>query len=71
MTHFLAVRDVGRARASYADVLGGRVVTEESPCIVRLAQGLGDYEPGRRAPRPRGGMLSACPTRHRAGSRAS
>jgi hypothetical protein len=37
MTHFLAVRDVRRARAFYADVLGGRVVMGENPCIVRLA----------------------------------
>jgi catechol 2,3-dioxygenase-like lactoylglutathione lyase family enzyme len=37
MTHLLAVRDVRRARAFYADVLGGRVVMEENPCIVRLA----------------------------------
>jgi hypothetical protein len=46
MTHFLAVRDVGRARASYADVLGGRVVTEESPCIVRLANSWVIMNPG-------------------------
>jgi catechol 2,3-dioxygenase-like lactoylglutathione lyase family enzyme len=37
MTHFLAVRDVRRARAFYADVLGGRVAMAENPCIVRLA----------------------------------
>jgi catechol 2,3-dioxygenase-like lactoylglutathione lyase family enzyme len=37
MTHLLTVRDVRRARAFYADVLGGRVVMEENPCIVRLA----------------------------------
>jgi hypothetical protein len=34
MTHLLAVRDVGRARAFYTEVLGGRVVMEENPCIV-------------------------------------
>jgi catechol 2,3-dioxygenase-like lactoylglutathione lyase family enzyme len=37
MTHFLTVRDVRRPRAFYADLLGGRVVIEENPCIVRLA----------------------------------
>jgi hypothetical protein len=37
MTHFPTVRDVRRARAFYADVLGGRVVMEENPCIDRLA----------------------------------
>jgi hypothetical protein len=36
MTPLLAVRDVRRARASYAGVLGGRLVMEENPCIVRL-----------------------------------
>jgi hypothetical protein len=33
MTHFLAVRDVRRARAFYADVLGRRVVMKENPCM--------------------------------------
>ena len=37
MTHFLTVRDVRHARGFYADRLGGRVVMEETPCIVRLA----------------------------------
>jgi hypothetical protein len=37
MTHFPAVGDVRRARAVYADVLGGRLVMEENPCIVRPA----------------------------------
>jgi len=37
MTHFLIVRDVARSRAFYADVLGGQVVLEENPCIVKLA----------------------------------
>lgn len=36
MTQLLAVRGVRRARALYADVLAGRVVMEENPCIVRL-----------------------------------
>ena len=37
MTHLLTVRDFRRPRAFYADVLGGRVVMEENPCILRLA----------------------------------
>ena len=37
ITHFPAVRDVRPARAFYADVLGGRVVMEENPCIVTIA----------------------------------
>ena len=38
LTHFLTVRDVARSRSFYADVLGGQVVLEENPCIVRLAK---------------------------------
>ena len=37
LTHFLTVADVDRARAFYADVLGGQVVLERSPAIVKLA----------------------------------
>lgn len=37
VTHFLTVADVARSRAFYTDVLGGTVVLEENPCIVRLA----------------------------------
>ena len=37
VTHFLTVRDVARSRTFYAGVLGGQVVIEENPCIVKLA----------------------------------
>ncbi|WUI00800.1 VOC family protein [Spirillospora sp. NBC_00431] len=37
LTHFLTVRDVARSRAFYADVLGGEVVLEENPAIVKVA----------------------------------
>ena len=37
MTHLPAVRDVRRAGAAYAAVLGGRVVMEENPCIVEAS----------------------------------
>lgn len=37
LTHFLTVRDVVRAREFYAGVLGGEVVLEENPCIVKVA----------------------------------
>jgi catechol 2,3-dioxygenase-like lactoylglutathione lyase family enzyme len=37
VTHFLTVRNVARSRAFYSDVLGGQVVLDENPCIVRLA----------------------------------
>jgi catechol 2,3-dioxygenase-like lactoylglutathione lyase family enzyme len=39
LTHFLTVRDVDRSRTFYADVLGGQVVLERSPAIVKLANG--------------------------------
>jgi catechol 2,3-dioxygenase-like lactoylglutathione lyase family enzyme len=33
---FLTVRDVARSRAFYSDVLGGRVVLDENPCMIKL-----------------------------------
>ncbi len=37
LTHFLTVEDVDRSRAFYADVLGGQVLIDRSPCIIKLA----------------------------------
>ena len=37
LTLFLTVRDVARSREFYAGVFGGRVVQEENPAIVRVA----------------------------------
>lgn len=37
MTHFLTVREVARSRRFYSEVLGGQVVLDENPCIVKLA----------------------------------
>src|SRR6201994_2844148 len=37
VTMFITVRSVARSRDFYARVLGGTVVLEENPCIVRLA----------------------------------
>ncbi len=37
LTHFLTVEDVDRSRAFYADVLGGQVLLEGQPCIIKLA----------------------------------
>ena len=37
VTHFITVRSVARSRAFYSEVLGGQVVLEENPCIVKLA----------------------------------
>ena len=37
LTHFMTVEDVDCSRAFYADVLGGQVVLEREPCIIKLA----------------------------------
>ena len=36
-TLFITVRKVGRSREFYSKVLGGTVVQEENPCVVKLA----------------------------------
>ncbi|MET7744856.1 VOC family protein [Streptomyces sp. NPDC005385] len=36
-TLFITVRDVARSREFYSKVLGGTVVLEENPCMVKLA----------------------------------
>jgi catechol 2,3-dioxygenase-like lactoylglutathione lyase family enzyme len=37
VTQYIAVRSVARSRAFYSEILGGQVVLEENPCIVKLA----------------------------------
>ena len=39
LTHFLTVQDQDRSRAFYAGILGGKVVLERDPCIIKLANG--------------------------------
>ena len=46
LTHFVAVRDVGRARDFYASVLGGEVVWEQDPAMVKVANGWIILNPG-------------------------
>jgi catechol 2,3-dioxygenase-like lactoylglutathione lyase family enzyme len=46
VTHFLTVRDVARSREFYAGVLGGQVVIEENPCMVKLANSWLIMNPG-------------------------
>ncbi|MDL4777747.1 MULTISPECIES: VOC family protein [Thermomonosporaceae] len=46
VTHFLTVADVARSRAFYADVLGGEVVLDENPCMVKLANSWLIMNPG-------------------------
>jgi catechol 2,3-dioxygenase-like lactoylglutathione lyase family enzyme len=45
-THFITVRSVARSRAFYSDALGGQVVLEENPCIVKLANSWVLMNPG-------------------------
>ena len=37
LTHFLTTKDVSRSRAFYADTLGGKVILEGEPTIIKLA----------------------------------
>jgi catechol 2,3-dioxygenase-like lactoylglutathione lyase family enzyme len=46
VTHFITVRSVARSRAFYSGVLGGQVVMEENPCIVKLANSWVLMNPG-------------------------
>ncbi|WP_330230513.1 VOC family protein [Nocardia sp. NBC_00508] len=46
LTHFLTVRDVVRSRNFYADILGGQVVLEENPAIVKVANSWIIMNPG-------------------------
>ena len=46
VTQYIAVRSVARSRAFYSEVLGGQVVLEENPCIVKLANSWVLMNPG-------------------------
>src|SRR2546421_7994401 len=46
VTHFIAVRSVARSRAFYSEVLGGQVVLEENPCMVKLSNSWVIMNPG-------------------------
>jgi catechol 2,3-dioxygenase-like lactoylglutathione lyase family enzyme len=46
VTHFIIVRDVARSRAFYSDILGGKVVLEENPCMVKLSNAWVIMNPG-------------------------
>jgi catechol 2,3-dioxygenase-like lactoylglutathione lyase family enzyme len=46
LTHFLTVRDVARSRDFYANIFGGRVLLEENPAIVKVANGWIIMNPG-------------------------
>jgi len=42
LTQFITVRSVARFARVLLRVLGGQVVLEENPCIIKLANSLGD-----------------------------
>jgi catechol 2,3-dioxygenase-like lactoylglutathione lyase family enzyme len=46
VTLFITVRSVARSRAFYSDVLGGKVVLEENPCMVKLSNSWVIMNPG-------------------------
>ena len=46
VTTFITVRKVARSRQFYSEVLGGTVVLEENPCIVKLANSWIIMNPG-------------------------
>ena len=46
VTQFLTVRSIAAAREFYSEVLGGQVVLEENPCMVRLANSWLIMNPG-------------------------
>jgi catechol 2,3-dioxygenase-like lactoylglutathione lyase family enzyme len=46
VTLFITVRSVARSRAFYSEVLGGQVVLEENPCIVKLSNAWVLMNPG-------------------------
>jgi hypothetical protein len=37
VTLFITVRSVARSRGFYSDVLGGQVVLEKNPCVIKLS----------------------------------
>ena len=46
VTVFITVRSVARSRAFYSEVLGGQVVLEENPCMVKLSNSWLIMNPG-------------------------
>jgi catechol 2,3-dioxygenase-like lactoylglutathione lyase family enzyme len=46
VTHFTTVRGVARSRAFYAEVLGGQVVLEEKPGVIKLSDSWLIMNPG-------------------------
>src|SRR5262245_65292468 len=54
VTLFITVRSVARSRAFYSEVLGGQVVLDENPCMVKLSNSWVIMNPGGPPPRQAG-----------------
>jgi catechol 2,3-dioxygenase-like lactoylglutathione lyase family enzyme len=46
VTQFITVRSIARSRAFYSEVLGGQVVLEENPCMIKLSNSWVIMNPG-------------------------
>ena len=46
VSHFLTVRSVAKSRSFYSEVLGGQVVLEENPCMIKLSNSWLIMNPG-------------------------
>jgi catechol 2,3-dioxygenase-like lactoylglutathione lyase family enzyme len=46
VTQFITVRNIARSRAFYSEVLGGKVLVEENPCIIKLSNSWLIMNPG-------------------------
>ena len=63
LTHFITVRDVARSLRFYADIFGGKVVLEENPGIVKVANGWIIMNPGGGSTPDKPGVTLAPPER--------
>ncbi|MBH5337598.1 VOC family protein [Streptomyces pactum] len=68
LTHFLTVRDVAVSRSFYAEILGGEVVLEENPAIVKVANSWIIMNPGGGPTPDKPGVTLAPPEEGRAES---
>lgn len=64
LTHFITVSDVARSRDFYASILGGEVVLEENPAIVKVANGWIIMNPGGDPTPDKPSVTLAPPTEH-------
>ena len=62
LTHFLTVGDVAASRDFYAEILGGEIVLEENPAIVKVANSWIIMNPGGGPTPDKPGVTLAPPT---------